>query len=117
MKTTKQNIFVATTFILLAGIVAFLVFTKHNEQRNIKNQQYSINLFCIESGEGYGYDIFQNNRIIIHQDIIPAITKNKPFENLQDAKKVGTLVIEKLRNKQKPYVSLEELKDLKIAIQ
>ena len=64
---------------------------------------------------GYGYDIFINNTLFIHQPVIPCFSGNKRFKSKTDAKKVAVLVIEKIRKGIiPPSVTLSELQ--KIAI-
>lgn len=117
MKTTKLYIVVTAIFIVLAALVVLQSYMKHNTKEVVQSTNYSINLFCVDSGNGWGYDILENDKVIIHQDIIPAITESKPFLSMLEAKKVATLVIEKLEKKQKPYISIAELKKLGITVQ
>ena len=66
----------------------------------------------------YGYDIFQNNKLLIHQPQIPGISGNKGFETSEDATKVATLVVDKIKKGIfPPTVTLEELKNLNIKIE
>lgn len=117
MKTTKLYILVTAIFIVLAALVVLQAYTKHNSSTVNQGPEYSINLFSVDSGKGWGYDILENDKVIIHQDIIPAVTDSRPFLSMLEAKKVGTLVIEKLEKKQKPYISIAELKKLGITVQ
>jgi hypothetical protein len=65
----------------------------------------------------YGYDILKNNRVLIHQPHIPAVSGNKGFATKKDAAKVAELVIQKLnKNIMPPPVTLQELKNLKIKL-
>jgi hypothetical protein len=114
MKTTKLYILITAIFIVLAALVVLQAYIKHNSSSVNQSPKYSINLFYVESGKGWGYDILENDKVIIHQDIIPAITDSRPFLSMLEAKKIGTLVIEKLEKQQKPYISIAELKKLGI---
>jgi len=61
----------------------------------------------------YGYNILHNERILIHQQHIPALPGNIGFNTEEDAKKVAEMVIEKIRrNGFLPSVSREELDSL-----
>ncbi len=63
----------------------------------------------------WGYDIYQNNSLIIHQPNIPAIHGNDGFSTELDAKLVAELAIKKLKNGTfPPSISIEELDSLKI---
>ena len=89
-KMTKKNssrLFVAG--ILTAAIcLAFSVATT-------SDTHYSIEI--IEVNGGYGYQISYNNHITIFQPFIPAISGKKPFMEKEDAKKVGKLVMRRMK--------------------
>jgi hypothetical protein len=64
---------------------------------------------------GYGYDIFANDKMYIHQPHIPGISGNRGFKNGEDAQKVSELMIEKLNNNIiPPTITIEELNQLNI---
>lgn len=59
---------------------------------------------------GFGYDIHQGNKLIIHQPIIPAIAYNKGFATRQSAQKMAALVITKLeQGLMPPAVTADEV--------
>ncbi len=62
----------------------------------------------------WGYEVIKNGKCIIHQDCIPVLSGNMPFTNQEDAKKVGLLVLTKIKNKETPTVSAGELRQLGI---
>ena len=63
--------------------------------------------------ETFGYNILVNDKTIIHQPNIPAVSGNQGFQTREDAKKVGKLVIQKLRNKKfPPTITVDELDSL-----
>lgn len=62
---------------------------------------------------GWGYDILENETVLIHQPHIPAIQGNRGFKSEYDAERVAEKVIEKLdHNILPPRLSVEELKEL-----
>src|SRR5215470_20294130 len=62
----------------------------------------------------YGYDVYADSRLMIHQTSIPAMPGNKGFVTKADAEKVAKLVIDKIkRGEMPPTVSIEEMKKLK----
>ena len=66
-------------------------------------------------GNTYGYDIFINNKLLIHQPNIPGMGGNKGFVKKSDAEKVAKLVIAKLeKGMMPPAVEKKELDSLKI---
>lgn len=65
----------------------------------------------------FGYDIFKDGKLIIHQPSIPAAPGNNGFETKELAESVARLVIEKVsKGEMPPTVSIEELKNLGINI-
>lgn len=71
--------------------------------------QFEASVFRSEYG-GFGYDIRQGNKVIIHQSSIPAIAGNQGFISEQSAQKIATLVIAKLEEGlMPPTVTIDEV--------
>jgi hypothetical protein len=63
----------------------------------------------------YGYDVFADGRLMIHQTSAPALPGNEGFKTKKDATKVALLVIEKIRKgEMPPTISIDEMKKLKV---
>lgn len=63
----------------------------------------------------YGYDIWQDKAVVIHQPSIPGMPGNKGFVKKKDAEKVASLVISKIHKGMiPPAVSKQEMDSLKI---
>ncbi|WP_188316056.1 DUF4907 domain-containing protein [Chitinophaga agrisoli] len=72
--------------------------------------QDSIAVVTFETAAGgWGYAINIGNRPFIYQDIIPARPGREPFHTREDAQRVGNLVAGKIRNKELPTLTTEEL--------
>jgi hypothetical protein len=66
-------------------------------------------------GDGYGYDVYADGKMLIHQPGIPGQPGVKGFRTKADSEKVARLVVKKLKNKEMPpTVSEEELRKLKV---
>jgi hypothetical protein len=64
---------------------------------------------------GFGYDIYVNHKLYIHQPHIPALSGERGFKSPEEATKVAELTITKLeKNILPPTVTTEELKQLGI---
>ncbi|MBC7934553.1 MAG: DUF4907 domain-containing protein [Rhizobacter sp.] len=64
---------------------------------------------------GFGYNIFRNGKLYIHQPVIPAVGGNNGFTREAHAQKTAALVIDKIkRNIVPPSLSLEELDSIKV---
>lgn len=71
-------------------------------------------VFTLPDGR-YGYDIYQNKRLRIHQPQIPCIQGNRGFASRQDAQKLAGLVIKKIQAGQAlPSVTMKELRALRV---
>jgi len=67
------------------------------------------------AGHSFGYDIYSNGKILVHQVSIPGLPGNQGFTRRKDAEKVAALVVKKLeKNIMPPTVTLAEMDDLKI---
>lgn len=63
----------------------------------------------------YGYDVFANGKLLVHQANIPAMPGNSGFATKKDATKVAELVIRKLKDGiMPPTITVEELRQLKV---
>jgi len=63
----------------------------------------------------FGYDIYSDGKLMIHQNSIPAVPGNNGFTKKTDAEKVAQLVISKIKKgEMPPTVSVDELKKLSI---
>ena len=69
---------------------------------------------AIAVGNGWGYDVYANDSILIHQPYIPAIEGNKSFTTKEQAITIGQLVINKFKTHQSPTISVHELDSCKV---
>ena len=61
----------------------------------------------------WGYDIYANGKLFIHQVSIPALPGNAGFSTKASAEKVATKVIEKIKNGENPpSITVEEMKQM-----
>lgn len=73
-----------------------------------------IDLKTFKQDSGWGYDISVGATFHIHQDRIPIIPGNKMFISEDEALRTGRLIVEKIKKKERPDVSIEELNALGI---
>jgi hypothetical protein len=102
INTTSKRILTLTIFLLLL-VTSLVVY------HNWKN---SLHIKVIKSGQGYGYDVLQGKKTIIHQPYMPVIVGQEPFRERKAARKTGELVVKKLKTKQSPGISLNELNEI-----
>ena len=61
----------------------------------------------------YCYDVFADDRLMIHQTSAPALPSNEGFRTKEDATKVALVVIEKIKKgEMPPTISIDEMKKL-----
>lgn len=59
---------------------------------------------------GWGYKIKIKGKVFINQPFIPVFPGKNPFPNKRSAKKVGTIVKEKLIHHQRPALTAEDIR-------
>jgi hypothetical protein len=65
----------------------------------------------------WGYDIYANSTLFIHQPYIPAVPGNKGFQSAQQAEIAGKFAAYKIRNNIiPPTISIKELDSLGIFV-
>lgn len=74
-----------------------------------------ITSYAFKTADGWGYSITLDNKVYIKQDIIPVIQGIKSFATENDALKVASLVVTKIKLHQKPTLQKEELLSLGVA--
>lgn len=74
-----------------------------------KDPELTIKIF--EAENGWGYSIFEQEKLVIRQQYIPVINNKTSFKTQKDALIVGTIVLEKLKHHKSPSISAEELKN------
>jgi len=77
-----------------------------------ENDGYSFKTFMVDNY--WGYDIYKDSNLFIHQPNIPAMEGNRGFSSEQKAISVAQLTIQKLRQGiMPPTIRTEELDSLK----
>ena len=114
---------VAILFALLIPVfIAVISFNYKNEipEESLKtinpfnNASLSFETFKTE-GKGWGFDVYINGSLFIHQDKIPAPGVVKGYESEDDAVKVAGLIISKIKqNTLPPLISVSELDSIGI---
>lgn len=94
------------------------VSSQQSEPVNIRlytyDQQIRYQLIKGESG-GFGYDIYVNGTLFIHQARIPCLQGKKGFKTKADARKVANLVMTKIKNGlNPPTVTISDMQKLGI---
>jgi hypothetical protein len=104
-----QNIIKMINKKIRIGIIAVLFLSLTHCQVDNK-----VNYRVIRVENGWGYELYNQERIVIHQEIIPVIEGNNPFLSRKDARKTGKLALQKLYKGRIPVITRQDLDSLKI---
>ena len=77
-----------------------------------KKETFTTEVFKIN--KGYGYTILFDNKPLIKQNEIPAISQKRVFCNEKEAFVVANFVVKKLKENKTPTITLKDLNKLKI---
>jgi hypothetical protein len=77
---------------------------------------FSARVFQLDSN-AWAYEVLNDTIPYIYQPFIPGISGNQAFASFEEAQKCSELVLQKLRNKQIPSITLKELDKLGIQYQ
>jgi len=81
----------------------------------LPSDEFSFSIIEVENG--WGYDIFQNGQLYIHQPHIPAISGIQSFRSEADAQACAELAIHKVKNGVvPPTLSVHEMDSLGIQL-
>lgn len=84
------------------------------EYSHVKSQEvYTLKVF--ENENGWGYQIYYKEQLVIKQNHIPGIVNKKSFKTKSDANKIGHLVISRLMQEQPPNISKEDLDESEVS--
>ena len=82
----------------------------------IYGYMHSINIYRLEvtqiEGSGYGYKIYERERLIIVHPFIPVVSGKRPFQSVQDAQCIGNLVLERIKAGNEFAISKADLDNL-----
>ena len=108
MQTIKNNWIYA---LFVFAVILFIV-TRFNK-RHTGELQISSKTFHTDIG--WGYDIYTNDTLFIHQEFIPAIEGRKGFQTEAEAKQVANLSLERMKHRKLPMILIKDLDSLHIS--
>lgn len=102
------------TLLLVASLLAVIFFVLTKKKKNDKKTP--INLSVFETPIGWGYKIDIDKKTFIYQPFIPVIETHAGFPNKETATNAGNIIINKIRCKQPPILTLTDLQRAGICI-
>jgi hypothetical protein len=83
-----------------------------NKKKPDSNNSIAIRIIPSVNGS-FGYDIYKNGKMAIHQPSMPGLPGNEGFRTKEAAQKVAEFVVKKMRNNQMPpTVRLQDLRNM-----
>jgi hypothetical protein len=101
---------------IIVVLILFTFFAVKAQQLPSSAENKNLSYKIISSiNKTWGYDIYNNGKLIIHQPSIPALPGNTGFKAKPDAEKVAQLVINKVKKgEMPPTVTTQELTALNV---
>jgi hypothetical protein len=96
---------------IIVVLILFTCFAVKAQQLPSSAENKNLSYKIISSiNKTWGYDIYNNGKLIIHQPAIPALPGNTGFKTKPEAEKVAQLVISKVKKgEMPPTVTTQEL--------
>lgn len=102
MATKQINIIIIGISVCVAAAISYI------KWKGPANAPLQTNVYMVVGG-GWGYDILVNDKILIHQESIPAIKNKRAFATKEQAEQTAALVIKKIKNGQPPTLTKPDL--------
>lgn len=113
MKILHSGFLLIMVFTVLQAAPQHSCSTAQPQPSAAKHSSTTVYKLIAAPGNTYGYDIYSNGRLLIHQPSVPCVQGDKGFSTKKDAGKVAMLVIEKInKGIMPPALTLQELKNL-----
>jgi hypothetical protein len=91
-------------------VFAVVLFAFKRLQTPKQNAQVNATMKTFHTEIGWGYNVYRNDSLYIHQEYMPAVEGRKGFDTEADAKKIAELVLEKMKKSDLPVITVEEIK-------
>lgn len=91
------------------SVILFAVSRFTGKSGHDRSKEIQLSLQTFQSNAGWGYDIYANDTLYIHQEFIPAAEGRKGFVTKEEADKIGQLAIAKLKYSKLPVITLAEI--------
>ncbi|MBU9019598.1 DUF4907 domain-containing protein [Bacteroides fragilis] len=102
----KKNKSILWLTLAICMLISFFLYHRHEACR------YSLQIIETENEGGYGYQILCGDRVVICQPYIPSLPGRKGFASEEDARRVGNLVLERIRSGSDFTISASDLEQV-----
>lgn len=84
---------------------------------NLEVKTYEVKDTTSGKSLGWGYDLYMDGHLTIHQPILPGVAGNISFSSEEEAKRTGTFALEKMKKSGGlPTITVQELDSLGIIL-
>ncbi|MCU4177061.1 DUF4907 domain-containing protein [Carboxylicivirga sp. N1Y90] len=91
--------------LVIAGSLLLFAISLSQPTSHLSHQVIAVN-------GGYGYNILNKEKVIIHQPSIPSLSGYHPFKMKEDAEAAAKMVIKKIEKGKSPSLSNEDIKTI-----
>ena len=96
--------------------VIFISIASCAQQQEDASDKLPVEAIAIPATNGWGYEIHVDHKIFIKQDYIPAVSGMHKFINKEQALLTADMVIDKMKEGKKPYITINELQNVGIVL-
>ena len=96
--------------------VFMLLCTACNQQQTKTDDLIPVDAIAVPVKNGWGYEIYVDNKMYIKQDHIPAVSGTQKFASREQALTTAHLVLTKMKEGKKPLITVDDLKKAGINI-
>jgi Domain of unknown function (DUF4907) len=103
---------------MIKNIIPFFILlcTACNQQQPKADDHIPVDAIAVPVKNGWGYEIYVDNKMYIKQDHIPAVSGTQQFASREQALITAHLVLAKMKEGKKPLITINELKKAGINI-
>ncbi|WP_298547871.1 DUF4907 domain-containing protein [uncultured Aquimarina sp.] len=102
--------FLKYTIVFITIVTGVLVSSFFLQKGTLKNDNVYILKISERAEKEWYYEVYLDSKLIIKQETIPGIPGVQRFKSKEEARRIGLLVITKLKSGNLPMISLNELK-------
>lgn len=104
----SHTIVLLVAVLFAAGSTFFMLVSKDKQASSPFTYQ------CYNNGQGWGYDVLQNNKVIVHQPFIPGTSGTAGYSNQQQAQLAAQFVIENIKSGQSLSLTHQQLQQINV---
>ena len=100
----------------LCVVLTLCTFVSCVQQQRNNNDKLPVDAIAIPVKKGWGYEIYVDNKLYIKQEFIPAVSGLHQFVSKEQALTTANLVLAKMKDGKKPYLTVQDLQHAGINI-